>query len=102
MGEFIECPGPPNVTLDEENWHVTVDDGERVLFVPRDWVSIVLPAQTQGLTLWLGDGAPPILVDDRLNPDDLADFIRDPLPRRLWIERLRFWADTLENADTAS
>ena len=60
-------------------------------------VRVTRAEEYQGLTIWLGDGAP-CTVDDRSRPEDVADWISHPIQRAVTIARLRAVADALEAA----
>lgn len=58
--------------------------------------SITFPESFQGVTLWLGDGAP-CTVEDSHRATEVRDWVSAPLQRRIMAARLRAIADMLED-----
>jgi len=53
----------------------------------------------QGVTIWLGDGAP-CHIDDTNNPEDIAGWICHPIQRAVTIARLRAVIAALEGDES--
>lgn len=67
-----------------------------VISTDTELVSVTMPDTFQGVTLWLGDGAP-CNVDDRHRPAEVRDWITAPLQRRAMAARLRLIAEWLDD-----
>lgn len=72
--------------------------GEKILIYEPSVEMVILIQRDQPKLVLATDHGSVLVVDDLCEASALSDMIVAPLERKMWIERLRFWALTLENA----